>query len=160
MKKIFLLALAAVFLLFTSCGTTKVISENTSNSWYKYNKAYTVSTATSDSDSGSTSNSNAKSLSDGTLYVYYDSVAGLTVVIENTSSKIFGKKVYTPAQFGEGKWSALIVSGKFTKISGTPASVANSSGYKNLSDYVTGEGIQWNKILVEIIEKALLGEKS
>lgn len=163
MKKIsvVLVALAFVVTTFIGCASNNVVStvtdtiaDATNNVWYKYAKgSLNVDLGTSDNTAADSSTSAAQFAN---AYFKYNTSTGLSVVLEqnsnSTTKPLCATKTYTVEEFGSGKWSALVASGKITKSS-APASVSNPSAYMDISsvssavaDGLKG-GVQWKKLL-------------
>ena len=130
MKKIINVLLAlAVFagaFMLSGCGegADEFIS-HTYNVWYKYNKDVDVPVA------DKTSNANDGILKGAQVYVRYDTTKGLEVLVCTTKTQEIsylggaytvqadvttgGSKLYPPEEFGRGKWTSLMLLGKFVR---------------------------------------------
>lgn len=160
--------LSGVFTL-SSCGLKKQLLDNTQNQWYKYNSTIEIPLGNSDE---SETDSLLDNLSEPEFFVYYDEDEGLTVAIQSNCKQdieliggfyqttaelpVGGCKTYSPKEFGSIKWSALMALGSFTKTS-EPAIYKAKTGFTLLDQYSNG-GIQWKKILKNILLNTLLGE--
>lgn len=173
MKKILTVLIAAAVLagslVMTGCGLRNAI-QATHNHWYKYNKEGGMDVPLGeDSSEGSTS---AATLSGSEFYVYFNAEKGLTVAIQKkttTTASIAGglleqeveivtggTKQYSTTEFGSGRWAALVSTGKFDQCS-TPKIVAEPNSCVDISTAL-GNGIQWKKVLRNILINQLLGE--
>lgn len=162
MKKslcILTILLATFFVLFvTSCSAVEELKNFYLDKWYQYNpeKVGNLQIPIGSSDDSEDSET-ADNISIAELYARYDSTEGLTIILaqdEESSGDykpIYGKKTYTKEQFNTVAWAAVVEVGDFNAIEGEPAIAIKPALYKDLSEIVDGEGIQWKKILVNIL---------
>lgn len=169
MKKISLVlaALAFVAVSLVGCASNEVVSavtdtiaDATTNIWYQYTKgSLNVDLGTSDNSAADASTSKAQFAK---VYFRYNTASGLTVVLEQNATSgsstkpLCATKTYTTEEFGSGKWTALVASGKIAKSS-APASTTNKSSYTDISeisdavaDGLKG-GVQWKKLLAQTL---------
>lgn len=180
MKKITkILAAAAVLacgMMLTACGaaeTIKEIVDSTHRTWYKYSGNTSVEVPLGDDDNAENS-VEKNSLKNAEIYVYYDH--GLTVAIQsinktdvqicggliNTTQDVVvgGTKTYTEAEFGTGKWTALLAAANFKKQSEAPKIVSDKEHCIIIGgDDAPNYKIQWKKFLKQKLIDALIGDE-
>ena len=168
-KLIAVLSLIAGVIMMSGCGLKSAI-DATHNKWYKYVSAEGVSVPIGDDTSESSVT--AATLSGADFYLYFDDDDGLLVVVQKDSVQsvdIAGglltqditittgaKKQYTKQQFGTVRWATLVASGKI-EPSDTPKFISDHSSCIDVSEAL-GNGIQWKKVLRNILINQLLGE--
>ncbi len=167
MKKIINVLLAlAVFagaFMLSGCGegADEFIS-HTYNVWYKYNNEVDVPVANADSSDSSKDGV----LKGSKVYVKYNPSNGLTVLVCTTKTQEIsylggaytvqadvttgGSKIYPPEEFGRGKWTSLMLLGKFVKEEPPAITV-------NLDDIMGGQ-FNLKRILTEFLINTLLAE--
>ena len=159
---------ASVFMI-CGCGLKDAI-DATHNKWYKYNNESGV-----DIPLGSDTSEDAASaldLKNAEFYVYFDDEDGLLVAVQSTKSEnvelykglmsttvdvtIGSTKQYTKEQFGTGRWATMIALGNFVKCD-APKIVTDPNGCFVITNALEN-GIQWKKVLRNILINRLLGE--
>ena len=168
-KLIAVLSIVAGVIMMCGCGLKSAI-DATHNKWYKYVSAEGVSVPIGDDTSDSSLTTTT--LKGADFYLYFDDDKGLLVVVQKDSIQsvdIAGglltqditvttgaQKQYTKEQFGTAKWATLVASGKIAP-SDTPKFISNHSNCIDISEAL-GNGIQWKKVLKQILINQLLGE--
>lgn len=168
-KLIAVFSLVASVIMMCGCGLKSAI-DATHNKWYKYVSAEGVSVPIGDDTSESSAT--AATLKGADFYLYFDDDKGLLVVVQKDSIQsvdIAGglliqditvttgaQKQYTKEQFGTAKWATLVASGKIAP-SDTPKFISNHNSCIDVSEAL-GNGIQWKKVLRNILINQLLGE--
>ena len=168
-KLITILALFASVFMICSCGLKDAI-DATHNKWYKYNNENGVTVPFGDDTSENSTT--AASLSGAEFYLYFDDDDGLLVVLQKDSIQSVdlagglltqditvttgAKKQYTKEQFDSVRWGVLAASGKIVPCD-TPTFIAKHDGCIDLSEAINN-GIQWKKVLRQILIDQLLGE--
>lgn len=163
------LTFLAGILSITSCGLKKTLLDDTQDQWYKYNGTVEIPIGKSDNSENDTL---LDKLTQPEFYVYFNEDDGLTVAIQSdyeqdinlfcglysttTKFPVGGYKQYTPEEFGTVKWTALIALGDFKKCS-EPGVVKGNQAVNLFNDLKKG-GIQWKKVLKNILLESLLGE--
>lgn len=162
MKKslcILTILLATFFVgLFVSCSAVEELKNFYLDKWYQYNPEKVgnlqIPIGADDDSEGSATTEN---ISIAELYARYDSTEGLTIILAQDPESsgdykpIYGKKTYTKEQFNTVAWATVVELGDFNAIEGEPAIAIKPALYRDLSEIVEGEGIQWKKILVNIL---------
>lgn len=166
-KLIAVFSLVASVIMMCGCGLKSAI-DATHNKWYKYNKEGGI-----DIPLGSDTSADAASaldLKNAEFYVYFDDDKGLLVAVQSTKSEnvelykglmsttvdvtVGSTKQYTKDEFGTGKWTAMIALGNFTPCN-APKIVSNPNECFVITNALEN-GIQWKKVLANILLQSLL----
>ena len=168
-KLIAVLSLVAGVMMMCGCGLKNAI-DATHNKWYKYNSADGIDVPLGEDSSDSSAT--AATLSGADFYLYFDDDDGLLVVVQKDTVQTVAvagglleqdvtittgaKKQYTKQQFGTVKWATLVARGKISP-SDKPKLISNPNGCIDITEAL-GNGIQWKKVLRNILINQLLGE--
>ena len=168
-KLIAVLSLVAGVIMMSGCGLKEAI-DATHNKWYKYNSAEGVNVDLGDDTSESSAT--VATLKGADFYLYFDDEKGLLVVVQKDKVETVdlaggllttditvttgAQKQYTKQQFGSVQWGTLVASGKIIP-SDTPKFISDHSHCIDVSEAL-GNGIQWKKVLRNILINQLLGE--
>ena len=166
-KLVAVMAVLSSVLMMCGCGLKDAI-DATHNKWYKYNNENGIDIPLG--DDSSTSSAQTQTLQGAELYLYFDDSEGLVAIVQKeteaevtvlgipqTMTVITGaKKQYTKEQFGSVKWGTLVASGKISECN-EPEMSANPDKCYDVSEIFT-QGVQWKKVLANILIKQLLEE--
>ena len=161
------LSIVASVMMMCGCGFIAQINE-TYDKWYKYEKSVDIPLG----DDSSSDSATAATLSGAEFYLCYNKKSGLLVVVQKDSVQTVSvaqglleqditittgaQKQYTKDQFSTRKWAVLVASGKI-KACDQPKFVAHHDQCIDVSTAL-GNGIQWKKVLRNILINQWLGE--
>lgn len=158
---------AAAFLTGCSNGDADPFA-GTYDKWYKYNgSTSTILLGSSEDDSSA-----SKTLKSVELYCKFNPTSGLIVAIQaskdqnvdilggltSTTVQVIagGKKEYSAAQFGRGKW--IVVLSAVPMSASSEPKVISSPDQCIMLDNLDNFKIQWKKVLANFLLQKLLGE--
>ncbi|MBE6350827.1 MAG: hypothetical protein E7062_08805 [Spirochaetaceae bacterium] len=165
MKKLLFVFLTLVAFTLVGCDFLGDMENYYSDKWYQYDpeKISELKIPIGASDN-SADDKTTNFIDIAEFYAFYNKTDGLRIIIaqspENSgdSKPIYGEKKYTAEEFSTARWISLVELGNLKPLETEPVVVSNHAFYRDFSSIINGEGIQWKRILADILIDKLLAE--